>query len=371
MTKFNFFRKLLFLLIIGLITTWLQSASSSEIFFSNLRNVCQKNRKKCLQIFLKRLESEAATRQSNIKLVNNLLNFYAEFFLNKGDFENLNKVIELNQKYTESLLKSSSEVDLDSVDFFVRFIFHFSDPKKFNDWANQLCTELRKDAQKEAFIKYILSQVFENNSEDKLVKRLLQDPAWRKSFDDSSAKMIWQRTRFTPPLESGLPSEIESMQPAALSTLYSALFYKIYLKDFKTATATLEKGLEAVEQGSPPKKGLIYEYSLELAKLYKSQGKVEKSLAALGKIERSKITLDDYLLNYRVSFFECYASSFSKKTIVSSCEEVMKLSPKEKDVSLKVQLFLNLTKEILREKKAPDPQYLDQYKNTWLVKDFF
>ncbi len=371
MTKFKFFRRLSFFIILALVTTWLQPARSSEIFFSNLSNVCQKNRKKCLHIILKRLESESATRHSNIPTVNNLLNFYAEFFLHKGDFANLNKVIELSQKYAESLLRSSKDMDLDSVDFFIRFIFHFSNPKTFNDWATLLSTDLKKDAQKEAFIKYILSLVFESNSEDKFVKTLLHDPAWKKSFESSSAKMIWQMIRLAPPLKSGLPSEIDGMQPPALRTLYSGLYYKIYAKDLNTAISTLEKGLEIAEQGSSSKKGLIYEYQLELAKLYKSQGNVEKSLTTLGKIERSRITLDDYLLNYRVSFFECYASSFSKNLKTSSCEELVKISPEGKEVSLKVQLFLGLTQVILKEKKAPDPKYLDRYKNTWLVKDFF
>lgn len=371
MMNLRLFRLRLSLLIVaGIVTSWIYPASSSEIFFSNLSKVCEKNNKKCLHIILKRMESESTTRHSSIPTVINLLNVYAKSFLHKGDFENINKLIELNQKYTVSLLQISNEAELESVDFFVRFIYHFSDPGKFNRWAEAISPSMKTEAQKKAYIKYILSLVFENNTEDKFVNLLLQDPAWKKALDDSSAKMIWQKIRFTPSLKSELPPEIGTMQPDALRTLYSGLYFKIYSKDINKSVTTLEKGLETLEQGSSFKKGLSYEYLLELAKLYKSQGKTEKALAALSKIERSQMTIDDYLLNYRVFFFECYLSSYSITLKKSSCEELVKLSPRENETSHKVQLYLFLTKELLKEKKAIAPQPAEQYQRTWLIKDF-
>lgn len=369
--KNRFIPRYVLLLFVFIFTTVLDHpANSSEIFQTNLKKICEKNQKKCLHILIRRLELEAASKNSNLSTTTILINTYAEFFLHKGKFEKLATVVELVKKYTGALLNSSPGVNLDAIDFFIRFISHFSGPKQFNDWATTIKNSMASDIQKKAYIKYLLPLIFENNSDDKLTKNILEDPNWKNALADPSPRIIWQKIRFQSPKNSTPPPEIENIQPPIFRILYSGLYYKLYAKDMISAVSQLEKGLEILEKEIHPKKGLIFEYQLELAKVYKSQGKIDKSLTTLDKIEKSQKTLDEYLLNYRVSFFECYISSYTNNLKKLSCDDLIKLSPNQDEISIKIQLYSTLTKRMLAEKKPPDLHYLKNYKNTWLFKDF-
>jgi hypothetical protein len=365
MNKHKFFLIFIFSLKIG----WTFPASANEIFFSNLNKICTKQKDRCLDIILKRSAYELRVNKEDPSTFLKLIDLYSEFFLNNGDFAKASELVELSKKYIEYSLHVSQNTTPMGFEILARFVYHFSDPESFEQWAVNLKQNSMQEFQKIIYLNGVLTLVFENNADSTLVKSILNDPTWKNSLDDLTPRIIWHKVRSNQPNNKNEAlHDLNNIKQPLISLLYIGIYNRAYLNNFNASEESLEKGIRLIGKETDENVGLLTEYLLEMSKTYQAKGLADKTLLTIAKIKLNNQSLNGYFLKYRTAFIKC-SNLLNNNEFLESCRETITLGPKINS-SMQVKLYDHIAKYILANKKAPTKKSLTKFNKVWAAKDF-